>query len=268
MYADDATLTFTAKNIQCLVSLCNQELAKFYRWAIDNRLSININKTNYMLTSNIPINEPHLIDVRLNDQSLSRESNVLYLGVILDDELKFNKHTKQISAKISKSIGVISRIKNLVPFPVLRNLYFTLVYPYLYYCLLIWGATYQRHLNSLWLLQKRAIRVINLKPYRHHTSQLFFQNKILKLPDIYSLKIGLYMYDNKDNPIFVRNHDHHTRSRSLLYPVYSRLTSTQQSVNFSGPAKWNNIPPSIKNSRTKSIFKNQYKNYLLLPYDI
>ena len=75
------------------------------------------------------------------------------------------------------------------------------------------------------------------------------------------------MYKNKENPIFTRNHDHHTRSQNSLYPVFARLTSTQQSVFYSGPVNWNNIPPTIKNSRSISIFKNHYKSYLMLPYD-
>ena len=267
LYADDATFTFTGNNIESLVSLCNHDLTRFYGWAIDNRLTINVSKTNYMLTSNIPINDSDTINVLLNNQSLSRKNNVLYLGMVLDDKLKFNEHTKRISTKISKSVGIINRIKNIVPFPVLKNLYYTLIYPYLYYCLLIWGSSYQQHLNSLWLLQKRAIRIINLKPFRHPTSQLFFQSKILKLPDIYLLKLGLYMYENKENPIFIRYHDHQTRSHTLLYPVFSRLTSTQQSVFYSGPVRWNNIPLTIKNSRSLSIFKNHYRNYLMIPYE-
>ncbi len=53
------------------------------------------------------------------------------------------------------------------------------------------GATAQR----IFLLQKRAIRIINKKKYRSHTEPLFKSNNILKLDDLYKLQVALFMYD-------------------------------------------------------------------------
>ena len=127
------------------------------------------------------------------------------MGVFLDDKLKFNEYANYISKKISKSIGVICRIRMYIPNSVLLNLYYTIIYPYLTYCNVIWCGTYWSHLNSIWLQQKRAIRVINWKPPRYHTSELFSGSKILKLSDIHALSLGIFMFTNQSHPKFVRN---------------------------------------------------------------
>ena len=203
----------------------------------------------------------------MKDQSITRQKSVTYLGVIIDDKVKFNEHTKHIGKKISRSIGVLYRIKNLVPQNVLYNLYYSLIFPYLNYCNLVWSGTYWTHLNSVWLLQKWAMRLINLKPPRSHTNQLFIECKILKLPEIRLFKLGIFMFKNKSNPIFVRNNPYNVRNQDLLNPVSARLTSTEQSVYFAGPNMWNPLPPTLKSCNTLNSFKSQLKLHLLSDYN-
>ena len=148
----------------------------------------------------------------MNNRSIIRKSHVTYLGVILDDQVKFNKHTEYISSKISRSVGVISKIANHVPQKVLHNIYYALIYPYLNYCNVIWSSTYWQHLNSVWLSQKRAIRAISLKPPRSHTNPLFINSKILLLPGIRLLKLGIYMFKNIQHLLLIRTTSYNTRN--------------------------------------------------------
>ena len=57
-----------------------------------------------------------------------------FLGIIVDDQLKWKQHIDYIKNKISKSIGIIYKARNYVNTHTLRNLYYTFVYPYLIYC--------------------------------------------------------------------------------------------------------------------------------------
>ena len=52
------------------------------------------------------------------------------------------------------------------------TLYYSLVYSYLQYCILVWGSTYPTHLRRLVLLQNRAVRVISEKGFDAHTDLL------------------------------------------------------------------------------------------------
>ena len=132
LFADDTTICFSGPSLPELIEICNSDLRKFSTWANSNKLSINVDKTNFLFItnrsfSNIPI-------LYLNNQILSRQTKVKFLGVILDEKLKFNFHVKYIQNKISKSTGIINRIKENVPLTVLKSLYYSFVYPYLIYC--------------------------------------------------------------------------------------------------------------------------------------
>ena len=115
-----------------------------------------------------------------------------FLGITIDNIMKFDEHIAEICSKVSKSLGIIYRIRELIPNSCLRNLYFNLIHPYLIYCLPIFGATYNNHLQPLILLQKRAIRTISRAGYFDRTELLFKFHKILKFQDLYNISYTSY----------------------------------------------------------------------------
>ena len=190
-----------------------------------------------------------------------------FLGVEIDSKLKFRDHIDTICNKISRSIGIMYKLKNFVPTVVLKQIYYSLVYPYLNYCICIYGGTYNVHMNRLVILQKRIVRLICKAPFLAHTSNLFHDLKFLKICDIYKYTIGIYMYANPDyRNSFDRNHDHSTRNRSTLRPVRPRLTVCENSLSVVGPNIWNSIPDSIRNCLSRDSFKFRFKQYLIELY--
>ena len=81
----------------------------------------------------------------------------------------------------------------------MKTLYYSLIYPYFQYCIIVWGSTYPTNLNRLILLQKRTVRIVNKKPFDAHTDPLFRDLKFLKIVDIYSLHLGKLMYSYNNN---------------------------------------------------------------------
>ena len=69
-------------------------------------------------------------------------------------------HIKTIRNKVSKEIGIICIIHKNMTCTILRNLYFTLLHPYLDCCNVIWAGNRTDSLECLYGLQKRAIRVV------------------------------------------------------------------------------------------------------------
>ena len=129
----------------------------------------------------------------------------------------------------------------------------------------LWG-TYQSHINSLFLLQKRAIRIINKASFLEPTTPLFYYSGILKVHDMYKLNVGLYMFDRWHTGAYDRTHSYATRNRSDLLPAQARLTIGQNSMSVIGPNTWNLMPHYIQNSLSRNSFKCQYKKYLLSFY--
>ena len=87
-------------------------------------------------------NHTDLPPLLFHDIIIQRISSVRFLGVELDDKLKFDLHINNVCSKISKNIGIISRLSYSIPKFVLKNLYNCLIEPYLYYCSLIFGGAY------------------------------------------------------------------------------------------------------------------------------
>ena len=120
-----------------------------------------------------------------------------------------------------------------------------LVYPYLTYCVSVWGSTYQSNLNRIIILQKKIIRIISKVSFDAHTSVLFREQEILKLSDIYLYQIGKFMYlfkrgllPNYFGDMFTlasQIHSYNTRNSSLFYIPHCRTNVRKFSIRFQGP---------------------------------
>ena len=83
----------------------NRELVRVNNWLKANRLSLNDSKTSYMIISN----QKYAIEIKIRDSILTKVSTIKFLGVTLHENLTFNDHVKNVTTKISKSVGVIRR---------------------------------------------------------------------------------------------------------------------------------------------------------------
>jgi hypothetical protein len=141
VFADDTNLFYSNSNLLQLQIIVNTELSKLSVWFRANKLSLNVAKTNFMFFGYKPIpkTSDH-VQLFLDDYALERVSSTKFLGVFVDEKLKWNIHVNYVANKISKGLGIMGRVRNIVPFDVLRVLYHSLIYPYLMYCCIIWGG--------------------------------------------------------------------------------------------------------------------------------
>ena len=87
--------------------------------------------------------------------SLEIKDFVKYLGIMIDSDLSWKNHIDFICHKISKSIGIIAKLRHYIPRHLLLSIYHTLITPYLPYGISAWGYCEKTHLNRLLILQKR-----------------------------------------------------------------------------------------------------------------
>ncbi len=93
-----------------------------------------------------------------------KEKNVL--GLIIDDQLKWNKHNVEHCKTISKSIALLRKAKNYISQEVLVTMYNSLVLPHFNYCSTIWHDHNNiQNIENLLKLQKRAARIITSSDY-------------------------------------------------------------------------------------------------------
>ena len=206
--------------------------------SLNNKLSLNIAKANYMLFSNSASDLPCLL--KMNDFTITKTDCCKFLGLFIDCGLTWNSHVDYICKIIARNIGVINRTKHFFPEVVLLSLYNTVIGSYLNYGILAWGASSATNLNRLLLLQKQALCIINFTEFNAHTDPLFIKGNIFKVKDIYRLQLGSLMYQLTCNNLpsaiksmFTLNsdvHSHFTRQASNFHIPYTRTSLAHKTV--------------------------------------
>ena len=157
-------------------------------------------------------------------------------------------------------------MKTYLPRKVLIQLNYSLAYPYLSYCVNIWGSTYETHLKPIEILQKKIIRLVTNSSYDAHTTPLFRNLNVLKLRDIYKFHAALFMYEKILSETPAPRHSYSTRFNSEIRSDFHRLTVTQHSLSFTAPKIWNTIPLSIRSITKLKPFKKSLKQFLIDQY--
>ena len=170
--------------------------------------------------------------------------------------------------KTKRNIGLISKLRYFVNTNTLVSLYYALIYPFFIYSLIAWGNTYESNVRPLFILQKRAIRIITFSSFTEHTSPIFKSLKIVNFFDIVKRITSVFMYkfhrkllpsifSNFFTP--VRNvHNYNTRlaSKSSFVLPSARTNYRIFSLKFQGPKTWNSIDESLKTCSISAFKKN------------
>ena len=273
-FADDSSVFFSHKCPQILLNTVNEEFRKVMKWINANKLSLNLQKTNYILFSNSVNILPG--EVAFNNNPIERVTSTKFLGIYIDEKLNWKTHVDKLSKVVSRNTGVIYKLRSCIPQEVLFILYSTLILSYINYGMLAWGKSFKTQIHRLFVVQKRVIRIICKANYRAHTNLLYYENGILKLEDLYSMQLGTLMFSihSGDLPpalaqIFRRNnqiHSYNTRQASALHLPYARTTFTLNTLMSTGPRFWNSLDTTITNASSISVFKRRLKSYLLHKY--
>ena len=274
-FADDTAITVKYSNIVDLQSKLDHLLPKVTEWFNSNRLSLNTCKSNYQIYSKMHIEN---FVIKLNGDNILRQKHVKYLGVVLEENLKFETHIANISSTIRRNIGVMSRAKSFLSSRELLLLYNSLVLPQLNYCAVVWGSNYPSRLDKLIKLQKRAIRIIDHKPFLYSTKNLFAKYKILKFPDLVkeqSIMILLgYINETLPDPIAQIFRFHvpvNTRVTRHFHVPFSASNYRSFALSHSAPKNWNNIVGHLYKDlssvpKNKFTLKKHVRKYLLSKY--
>ena len=109
LYADDTTLSLRNNSVNTLIQNSNEQLNSFYDWSTANRLTINTDKTFYMIFTNRKL-DPNIPPVNIASIPIHRKNNEKFLGVVVDEGLKFGGHIGMLCAKVSRSVGVLYKL--------------------------------------------------------------------------------------------------------------------------------------------------------------
>jgi len=98
--------------------------------------------------------------VSINHHPMSKQTSLKYLDVILDDKLNWKPQIEKLVTQLSKSYGMLFKLKHYTNISVLKSVYFALFYSYLTYSILDWGRANKTNLLPLIRLQNKTVRTL------------------------------------------------------------------------------------------------------------
>ena len=122
-------------------------------WLMANKVSLNIDKTNFIIFHPPQKVKGHIVKLIINNnREIMQEKFIKYLALLIDSHLSWKYHMLHISKKIKRCIGILSKVRHSVTNHVLIQLYYSLIYPFLTYSLITWGNTYTYQTSLLPLI--------------------------------------------------------------------------------------------------------------------
>ena len=109
----------------------------------------------YMIISS---HKKQISNVRIHE--IEQKDYIKYPGVYIDKHLKCGQQINHIKSKISKNTGILNKLGYYVNLQMLKQLYYSLIYPYLNYKIMSWGNTYTTHLSKIRTAENKCVRNI------------------------------------------------------------------------------------------------------------
>ena len=285
IYADDTTLISplcsfshcSHNDMNYVSTMINLELTKISDWLAVNKLSLNATKTKFMLFHDYQkiINEDDIPHLTINDTVIERVTEFNFLGLTINEFMNWNSHSSKISNKLSRTLGVMNRLKRYLPFSAWKLMYSSLILSHLQFAITSWGFEWER----LSKLQKRALRIMTNSKYNAHTDPLFKSLKLLKIKDIFDVQCMKFWYKFVNNNVptyfasmFRYNHELYeiqTRSHELLHLYPFRTSNAHNAPRHRIPELLCKFPTAVlEKARTHSImaFASHVKFHLIDSY--
>ena len=250
LYADDTTLT---SPICSFTQGGNTSISE---------ISLNAEKTKFMIFHNHQkiITQNKIPRLKINNTNIKRVTEFNFLGLTINEHLTWKSHAAKVANKISRTLGVMNRLKRYLPLSALKTMYDSLILSQLQFGITCWGVEW----NRIFKLQKRAVRIMTNSKYNSHSEPLFKELKLLMISDIFKIQCMKFWYKfkNKTLPSFFKSffkynhemHDKNTRNRNSLHLFPTRTEGAKNVLRHHVPELLEEFPEDLlKRVHTHSI---------------
>jgi hypothetical protein len=209
-YADDTTLIITADTIQDLQTLAQSELDSLIKYFYSNNLVPNPTKTNYTIF--YPLTDQNHMQLKIQDVTLEHNTKAKLLGLIIQNKIKHDQTITNIIKKLQPVIQKLRYANKLLPTHMMRQQYYSQVYPHLIGSITVWGTSDKNkvYIQPLIRVQKKIIRIIKRQAPKSHTKPIMKELKILNLPNLYILRVcvEIHPYIHQTTQVNRPEHNH------------------------------------------------------------
>lgn len=260
-YADDTNLLLTESHYTLLERLCEITLNKTNEWFKNNNLLLNEEKTKFILFSptNSGIEENNTIS--LSQAKYNCLESTKFLGIHIDKNLNWKEHINYVHEKIMVSVYGFRVVARYLSSNYLKMVYYAMIDAKLRFGIVFYGSG---NIKQLFILQKKAIRILNNMKYNDSCRGVFKKSGILTIYALYIQECVLFIRNNemlfekhKNNRTF-----YDTRNEDFIYPKHN-LTTSQKQAEYRCLKLYNSLPRKMKAMSNITIFKKSLFGYLL-----
>ena len=201
--------------------------------------------------------------ITVNGKDIMESDNLELLGVTIDCGLNFNLHISNVCKKASPRIGVIMRLRNLIPTEAKLHLFKAAILPHLTYCHLVWHFCRASDTHRLERVQERGLRAV-FKDKQSSYQQLLVKARLpslynRRLQDICILRYNISnLYPRTICDMFLTNsHTYNLRQKDFYQPSFNTVTHGKHSIRYIGPRLWSKIPSKERSAASLKQFKTR-----------
>ena len=283
LFADDTNFFISGDNFDLLRVTVTSELQSFQEWIHANKLTINYDpqKSSYSIFKprNKQLPYSYKSSLHVGRQEIKYKENTKYLGMILDDQLTWEKHITEVNKKIVKYTGIFSKVRHLIPEECRLTLYNSFVFSRLNYGIEVYANTEAKFLRRIKISQNKILRILQFRHQRSPTNDLYTNFNILKLEEMHKMKLLSVIFKLVHTPdefpealkaLFTQHfqvHGYNTRNKNDLHAThYHKKSYGCRKISYRARQHWNSLPPSLKNEKSFTKFKNLVKKHYLSQY--
>ena len=249
LFADDTALCMVNTDLKVLIYSVKVKIQQLFKWCICNKLTINIEKTYFVLfhTVNKPVPDGFTA-IATTHMTIKRATEMKYLGLVLDEKFNYYEHVQLICNSLLKYFGIFNHIKHKVNRKTARQLYFAFVFSRIKYGVEIYGNCSERNVNEKQTMQNKLFKLLLQLDRLTPTYTLHKNLSILKINDWYTYSRLSFVNDTQIGKcskclrnISIKTWPLWFTSRRKLDIPPAILTIGDRAVRIKGTKLWNDV---------------------------
>ena len=196
-FADDTNVFIVDKHLQALYEKGNSELDNIDNCMIANKLSINANKTNYVIfqaPKSRSAKTTTSFQLKLRNNKVEKVSSTRVLGVIINENFSWKYHMDMIKQKMRAALGAVMRIRSYLSSKAMLSLYHSLLLNHVRYCISNWCFDNETIIHQLQRICNKLIKLVFGLKRRESVKKVMKQNGLLTIKQIYQVETAIFMY--------------------------------------------------------------------------
>ena len=259
MYADDHQFYVAGNTVTEVYDRLTASAELASRWYRSNFLKGNFDKYQTMTLGN---KNSDMDSIIIDDYQVGSTNCLKLLGVYIDNKLRFDEHIASISKRSSQRVGVLMRLRNMIPTDTKLQLFKAAILPYLTYCHLVWHFCRASDARKLERIQERALRAVYCDKGSSYDRLLDMANLCtLRNRRLQDIAVLMYKVKNNLSPSYICSlfkipqSKYTLRNNDYVIPRFNTVTFGKHSLRYMGPKIWTTVPRNIRESTTISSFK-------------